>query len=42
VEYSLTPLGQELAPKVTALADWLEENVGRVLEARQARAALPS
>jgi DNA-binding HxlR family transcriptional regulator len=39
VEYSLTPLGRELAPKVAALADWIEENVGRVLEARGARAA---
>lgn len=41
VDYSLTPLGRELAPKVAALADWIEENVGRVLEARGARAASP-
>jgi DNA-binding HxlR family transcriptional regulator len=39
VDYSLTPLGRELAPKVAALADWIEENVGRVLEARQERSA---
>jgi DNA-binding HxlR family transcriptional regulator len=39
VDYSLTPLGRELAPKVVALADWIEENVGRVLAARQGQAA---
>ena len=30
VEYSLTPLGQEVAPKVRALADWIEINLPRV------------
>ncbi|NVK33167.1 MAG: helix-turn-helix transcriptional regulator [Rhodobacteraceae bacterium] len=35
VEYSLTPLGREAAEKVRDLADWLEVNLGRVLEAQQ-------
>ena len=30
VEYSLTPLGVEIAERVTALADWIEENLGRI------------
>jgi DNA-binding HxlR family transcriptional regulator len=34
VEYSLTPLGRELAPKVETLADWIEENLQRVLTAQ--------
>ena len=34
VEYSLTPMGEEVAEKVMALADWIEENFARVLEAR--------
>lgn len=34
VDYSLTPLGQEAALQVQALADWIEGNVGRVLAAR--------
>ena len=36
VEYSLTPLGQEAAERVQALADWIELNLSRVLEARGA------
>lgn len=35
VEYSLTPLGQQAAPLVAELARWSEQNVTRVLEARQ-------
>lgn len=35
VEYSLTPLGRELAPKVAALADWIEENTSRILTAQR-------
>jgi DNA-binding HxlR family transcriptional regulator len=31
VEYSLTPLGQEVAAKVEDLADWIETNLGQVL-----------
>ncbi|HYN55407.1 MAG TPA: helix-turn-helix domain-containing protein [Methylotenera sp.] len=34
VEYSLTPLGEEVAAHVTALADWIESNLDRVIEAR--------
>ncbi len=30
VEYSLTPLGQEAAAKVRALADWVEVNMPRI------------
>ena len=39
VEYSLTPLGREVAPHVEALAEWIEENMPRVLKARAAHAA---
>jgi DNA-binding HxlR family transcriptional regulator len=31
VDYSLTPLGRELAPRVLALASWIEENLSRML-----------
>ena len=34
VEYSLTPMGEEVAAHVAALADWIELNLPRVLEAR--------
>jgi DNA-binding HxlR family transcriptional regulator len=34
VEYSLTPLGEEVAERVSVLADWVEENLLRVLDAR--------
>lgn len=37
VEYSLTPLGEEVAEKVADLADWIEQNLLLVMEA-QARA----
>lgn len=37
VEYSLTPLGREAAQQVRALADWIEENVGRILKVRKTR-----
>ena len=39
VEYSLTPLGREVAPHVESLADWIEENMPRVLKARTQHAA---
>jgi len=39
VDYSLTPLGREVAKHVEALADWIEENMPRVSKARAARAA---
>ncbi len=35
VEYSLTPMGEEVAEKVTALADWIELNLPRVIKARR-------
>jgi DNA-binding HxlR family transcriptional regulator len=34
VEYSLTPLGQEVAEHVERLVDWIEVNVGRILGQR--------
>ena len=35
VEYSLTPLGRELASHVQPLTQWVEANVSRVLEHRR-------
>ncbi|AKG22238.1 winged helix-turn-helix transcriptional regulator [Calothrix sp. 336/3] len=35
VEYSLTPMGEEVAARVAALADWIEVNTPRVLDARK-------
>ncbi|MDB5973101.1 MAG: transcriptional regulator [Hydrocarboniphaga sp.] len=35
VEYSLTPLGQEVAEKVRGLADWIELSLPRILAARK-------
>ncbi|WP_353613495.1 helix-turn-helix domain-containing protein [Mangrovibacter phragmitis] len=37
VEYSLTPMGEEVSDKVSALADWIEQNLPDVLSSRQAR-----
>ncbi|MGB7803936.1 winged helix-turn-helix transcriptional regulator [Buttiauxella sp.] len=37
VEYSLTPLGFEVAEKVAGLADWVEVNLPRVLASRSER-----
>lgn len=34
VEYSLTPMGEEVANKVASLADWIELNLPRILEAQ--------
>jgi DNA-binding HxlR family transcriptional regulator len=39
VEYSLTPLGEEVAQRVAELADWIESNLERVMNARQQSAA---
>ncbi|WP_201492997.1 winged helix-turn-helix transcriptional regulator [Rubrivivax sp. A210] len=39
VEYSLSTLGLEAAPRVRALADWIEDSLPRVLKARARRAA---
>ncbi|PZR35171.1 helix-turn-helix domain-containing protein [Caulobacter segnis] len=32
VEYSLTPLGLEAAERVRGLADWIQVNIGRIVE----------
>lgn len=37
VEYSLTEMGREVATHVTTLAQWIEDNVSRVLQIRQER-----
>ena len=39
VEYSLTPLGVEVAQKVAELADWIEGNLPRVMASRSDRDA---
>ncbi|SFG43031.1 transcriptional regulator, HxlR family [Duganella sp. CF458] len=31
VEYSLTPLGQEVAERLEVLVDWIEDNVQRIV-----------
>ncbi|KHT26898.1 winged helix-turn-helix transcriptional regulator [Pectobacterium carotovorum] len=35
VEYSLTPLGREVSEQVATLADWIELNISRVMDARR-------
>jgi DNA-binding HxlR family transcriptional regulator len=37
VEYSLTPMGVEVARQVEGLADWIEGNLPRILDERRAR-----
>ena len=39
VEYSLTPLGEQVSEKVADLADWIELNLPQVLATREDRAA---
>lgn len=39
VEYSLTPLGEEVALKVRDLADWIEVKLPKILQARPAAQA---
>jgi len=34
VEYSLAPLGMEVATHVSTLADWIESNLHRIIDAR--------
>ncbi|MCK7612756.1 winged helix-turn-helix transcriptional regulator [Roseibium sediminicola] len=34
VDYSLTPIGREVAGKVRDFADWIEVNIGRILAAQ--------
>ena len=38
VEYSLTPMGPEVAGQVQTLADWIEHNLSTILHTRAARA----
>ncbi|MBB5498706.1 DNA-binding HxlR family transcriptional regulator [Paraburkholderia sp. MM5384-R2] len=35
VEYALTPLGRQASGHVATLADWVEANLGQVMEARR-------
>ncbi len=35
VEYSLTPLGEDIGKQVGALADWIETNLPRIIKAQQ-------
>lgn len=37
VEYSLTPLGREVAGKVRLLADWIADNLPRITEVQEER-----
>lgn len=37
VEYSLTPMGVELAKQVEGLADWIEGNLWRIMAVRRSR-----
>ncbi|MEJ2453945.1 MAG: helix-turn-helix domain-containing protein [Candidatus Thiodiazotropha sp.] len=37
VEYSLTPLGEEVGERVKLLADWIEANIGTILEHQRER-----
>jgi DNA-binding HxlR family transcriptional regulator len=39
VEYRLTPLGRQAAKRVRGLADWIEVNLPKVLQARERPAA---
>ncbi len=39
VDYALTPLGEEVALRVGDLAGWIEDNLGRVMVAREKVAA---
>lgn len=38
VEYSLTPMGVEIAGQVQTLADWIEHNLSEILNTRAQRA----
>lgn len=35
VDYSLTPLGREVAERVESLVDWIEDSLPRILQARE-------
>ncbi len=38
VEYLLTPMGEQISDKVEALADWIELNLGDILQAQLEKA----
>ena len=38
VEYSLTPMGEEVAYRMKLLVDWIEENIVEILETQQQKA----
>ena len=40
VEYRLTPMGEEVALQMDGLTTWIEENLPRILAAREGRAAV--
>jgi len=42
VEYSLTPLGREVAQRVHALADWIESNLTKILKTRETQGNAPA
>ena len=42
VEYSLTPLGEQVSEKVGALADWIESNLPTVMAQREQRNTVSS
>jgi DNA-binding HxlR family transcriptional regulator len=37
VDYTLTPMGTEVAAHIEALTDWIEENIERIGQSRRAR-----
>jgi len=39
VEYSLTPLGEEVGNQVGALAEWIESNLPKIMKAQRKRLA---
>ncbi|WP_420336920.1 winged helix-turn-helix transcriptional regulator [Roseibium sp.] len=39
VDYSLTPIGREVALQVRQIADWIEINIGRILSSRAEKEA---
>jgi len=42
VEYSLTPLGRAAAEKVSALAEWIEENLPEIIDVQERKCAPPT
>lgn len=37
VEYTLTPLGEEIGVKIGSLADWIETNLSEIMKVQQKR-----